>query len=415
MNRWFKCLVVFLSVVAGASADAPADKKGPVVHEWGVFRVNSDVDFANAELRAEWDDLPGFFYGHIKGRVVPQQWGAFEIRKNPIIFFHAAEPVLARVKVGFPGGQAGVWYPATVKPSVFGFDKQPKTGSELEWNLGIKACPNGWQPKNRDNPAPSDKHWLNQVRRVKADDIYACFGESHTDVERDKFLYYDGIFPQGKWLKITVDKDNVSITSQVKTDVYDLTMVERRNDKVRVGRVGKLGAGKTIEKVAFTNVDASRFPVEGAELLVQQITSAGLFEDEARSLVDQWKKEMFEAPGLNLFYRLPQDEYDIRMPLTVTPKPESVVRVGFVFHAHLEPDFAERILELVKHLDSPRFQVRDAATKEIRQIGSAALVHLQRIRSQKGLSLEVRERIDSLIRKWSAREAFDDDAALPKK
>ena len=46
--------------------------KGLVVHEWGVFRVNEDADFANADLRAEWDGLPEFVYGHIKGRVVPQ-------------------------------------------------------------------------------------------------------------------------------------------------------------------------------------------------------------------------------------------------------------------------------------------------------------------------------------------------------
>jgi len=124
---------------------------------------------------------------------------------------------------------------------------------------------------------------------------------------------------------------------------------------------------------------------------------------------------MFEAPGLNLFYRLTQEEYDVRMPLTVTPKPESIVRIGFVFHAHLEPDFAERILELVKQLDSPCFQVRDSATKKLQKIGSAALVELKRIRGHKELSLEVRERLDALIKKWNSADAFDDDTIPPKK
>ena len=83
-----------LSLIAAASAAHGQVKKGLAVHEWGVFRVSEDEDFANAHLRQEWDKLPPFVYGHIKGRVVPQHWGAIEVRLRPIIFFHAAEPTI---------------------------------------------------------------------------------------------------------------------------------------------------------------------------------------------------------------------------------------------------------------------------------------------------------------------------------
>lgn len=405
--KWSVAVLVVVELAAGAWAADPPAKKGLTVHEWGVFRVNTDAAFANAELRAEWDDLPEFMYGHVKGRVVPQHWGAVEIRKRPIIFFHSEAAVRARVKIEFPGGQAGVWYPATERPAVEGFEKQPKIGNVLEWNLGIGQCPNGWIPKNPNYPEIGNKHWVSRIRQVKSDDIYSLYSPNFTEVERDKFLYYDGIFPQGKWLRVAVEADVVSVTSKVKHPVFDVTIIDRRGDKLRVSRVAKLDAGETIKKVEFKDVEASSFPIEGSQILLKQLVDAGLFKDEAESLVDLWKKELFETPGVNLFFRLPQGEYDARLPLTISPKPAEVVRVGLVYQAHLEPDFARTILDLVKQLDSPRFTDRDLAFKKLRQIGPAALVQLQRLKDRKDLSVEVREKIDVLIKKWDAIEAFD--------
>jgi hypothetical protein len=380
---------------------------GLVVHEWGVFRVNDDAEFANADLRALWDDLPGFAYGHIKGRLVPQHWGAFEIRKNPVVFFHAPKPMVIRMKIDFPGGMAGVWFPATMIPTVDGLERQPKAGNTLEWFLGIKACPENWRPKNPALQEVGAKHWVNHLRRVKADEVFTQFSHNPTDVEREKFVYYDGIFPQGKWLKLVVDKERISLTSRVKHPVFDVTIVDRRGDAVKVARIAKLAAGETIENVAFKEAEPSRFVSEAGETLVKQLVGSGLFEDEAQSLLDTWRKDMFETPGLCMFYRMPQAEYDTRLPMRITHETATVTRVGLVYHGHLEPDFAERVLELVKQLDSPRFAQRDAATKKLLAIGPAALVQLQRLRGRKELSVEVRERIDALVKRWSTAEAFE--------
>jgi hypothetical protein len=401
----FACAV--LLPIANTAYAEPA-QNSLVVHEWGIFRVNSDVDFANADMRAEWDNLPEFVYGHIKGRVVPQHWGAVEIRKRPIIFFHAAEPMTARVKIDFPGGMPGVWYPATINPAVFGGELQPKTGTSLEWSLGIKQLPQGWRPKQATGPAVSEKHCFARLRQVQCDEIFAAYSENPVDVEREKFLYYDGLFPQGKWLKVGVDKDRVTLTSQVRAPVFDVTVVDRRSDKlVRIGRIAKLESGETIRSVAFEDIEAPSFAAQASGMLLKQLVAARLYEDEASSLVDLWRKDLFETPGLHLFFRLSQAEYESRMPMTIGPLPKEVVRVGLVFQGHLEPDFAERILELVKQFDSARFADRDAAMKKLLQIGPAALVQIQKLRGSRDLSVEVRERIDVLIKKWNAKEGFD--------
>jgi hypothetical protein len=409
--KWLTILggLMLMTPSAGAAIEPlnVPSAKGLTVHEWGVFRVNEDVDFANADLRAEWDDLPPFVYGHIKGRVVPQHWGAYEIRRRPIIFFHAKQPALVRLRVAFPGGQAGVWWPATEIPAVDRSQKEPKFGNFLEWNLAIKESPSNWLSKNTAPKVVLGKHWMERLREVKSDAVFARFGPRNDDVESERFLYYDGIFPQGKWLAFDVTKDRMALTSRVKHPVFDVTVVDRRGEKVRIGRIDKIEPNETIKEIKFAEVDASRFASEAAETLLKQLIGAGLFDDEARSLVDLWKKELFETPGINAFYRIPQAEYDARLPLTITPKPDSVVRVGLVYQAHLEPDFSERILELVKLLDSDTFAQRDAAMKKLLAIGPAALVQLKRLQATKGLSVEVRERIDVLVRKWAAKDAFE--------
>lgn len=407
MNRVAMVALIAAFAISTVAPAAEPMAKGLAVHEWGVFKVSQDVDFANAAMRAVWDELPQFVYGHIKGRAVPQHWGAFELRNRPIIFFHAQDLVLVRVKVDFPGGMAGVWYPATDKPAVFGAQKQPKVSTTLEWNVSVKQPAKGWLPKSPIPVPVSEKHWFERLRQVKSDEIFAQYSPNPRDVEREKFIYYDGLFPHEKWLDIKVDNQKVVLTSKVKHPVFDVTVVDRRSEKVRVGRFAKFDAGAVSQEIAFTDADASRFASEAAEALTKQLTGAGLFEDEAKSLVDLWKQELFESPGLSLFYRLSPAEYDARLPLTITPKPDSVVRVGLIHHSHLEPDFAERILELVKQLDAAKFAERDAAMKKLQAIGPAALVQMQRLRERKDLSVEVRERIDALVKKWSAKEAFD--------
>src|SRR5262249_20299221 len=161
---------------------------------------------------------------------------------------------------------------------------QPKVGNSLEWDLAVGRCPDGWRPNRPDFPEAPDRHWVAELRRsVKADDVFARFGYGDADVEREKFVYYDGIFPQGKWLKFEVTKDCVSITNRVKHPVFDITIVDRRGEgKVRVGRMEKLEPGATVKEVVFANVDSSKFASEAAELLVKQLGAAGLNEDEAR-------------------------------------------------------------------------------------------------------------------------------------
>ena len=248
------CLLPLLFAFA-PDAPEPAVAKGLVVHEWGVFRVHEDSEVANADIRAEWDSQPAFIYGNISGRVVPVNWGPAEFRRQPVVFFHSPQPLTVRMIIDFPGGMPGVWWPGTMSPASRGTVK-PVIGTALDWQLHLKEAPPGRRPQHNGLREVPKGNWVETMRAVQCDEVYAIFGQGPLDLDREKFVFYDGIFPQGKWLRVTVDKNHVSLLSRVAHPVHDVTVIDRRSDgKVRVGRLPKLDAGAEVKDVAFVEVE----------------------------------------------------------------------------------------------------------------------------------------------------------------
>jgi len=397
---------------ARAGALAGPVHKGLALHEWGVWRVHTDLELAGADMRAVWDGLPKFVYGQVSARDLPTHWTQRNADK-PVIFFHAADPVDVNLRIDFPGGLPGVWWPGTVSPAVHdGKLVGNKPFRSLTWDLRIKKP----RPSQRAEGMPpvDDGHWVKTLRAVKADDVFAQVGEVGFGYERERFVYYDGLLPRANWVTIQFAKDKISVANQAKHAVFDLTVVDGKADRVRVARLAKLDAGAAATELRFDTMDLERWPYTGVATLTKQLQDAGLNEDEAGALVELWRKDLFLTDGITLFYRLPQEEYDRQLPLSVTPRPEKLVRVGLAVHPHVEPDLKERVDALVKDLDDNQFAVRQQAMTKLEAMGRAAFVHLARIRKQGWyndgqkqvqLSLELRRRIDLLLEKHDAQGA----------
>ena len=57
------------------------------------------------------------------------------------------------------------------------------------------------------------------------------------------------------------------------------------------------------------------------------LADQGLLQSEAEAMVQTWWKSYFDAPGLRIFWVLPEKQTDDILPLEVTPAPEKTVRV----------------------------------------------------------------------------------------
>ncbi|HEY1861642.1 MAG TPA: hypothetical protein VGG61_14880, partial [Gemmataceae bacterium] len=225
--------------------------------------------------------------------------------------------------------------------------------------------------------------------------------------ECERFIYYDGLVPVGKRVAITVEKDKVFVANRVKHPLFDVTVVDRRTpDHIRIARIAKLEAGAKATDLDFAEVGSKEWPEAELVVLTKQLMDAGLFEDEAKSLAEVWKKDIFQADGLTLFFRLPQDEYEKLLPMKLKPRPERLVRVGLVLHPHCEPDFADRVAALAKDLDDDEFDTRELAQKRLEDMGRAAYVHLRRLR-EKVKSAEMQRRLDDLLDRHDTAGAID--------
>ena len=380
----------------------PPPAKGLVVHEWGVWRVHNDVELANADMRAIWDGLPKFVYGQVSGRNLPRHWQNLEPVDRPVLFFHTPAALALEVRIDFPSGLPAVWWPGTTEPAVrdgriVGRQREDAPFRHLQWNLNVKQAPPTRRGRELVLERIDDKHWVTTLRKVKADDVFAQVGESRFGCERERFLYYDGLLPRGDWVTLSFDKERIRLSSKAKHPLFDVTMIDRRTTgKARVARLAKLDAGTNEKELEFKEIDRAALAKEGPDTLLRQLEDAGLFKDEAGALVDLWRTELFESAGLTLFYRLPQEEFERLLPLTLKPRAEKLVRVGLVVHPYCEPDLAKRVEELVKQLNDDSYEKREAAQKRLAEMGRAAYSHLVRLRKTVE-EAEVRARLDRLL------------------
>ena len=413
MNAIRCSLSVLVLFLAGSIslAEEPVEKD-LTVHEWGVFRVHTDAEMASADLAREWNDLPDFVYGHISGRNIPQHYGAIEIRRRPIVFFHAARPLEVQMKIDFPGGMPGVWWPGTISPAREG-EQRVKLSSSLLWELGIKVPPRGRVPKTISPPEVAKDHWIQKLRQVKCDEVFAKYSQHPLDMERERFVYYDGIFPQGKWLKIAVADGTLTVSNQVKHPVFDVTVIDHRDEKqIRIARIGELQSGMDFTPAGFESGSGDEFATQAAKKLTSQLVMAGLFEDEAQVLTDLWRKELFEAPGLHVCFRLSQEEYERRLPMTLSPRAASLVRVGLVVQTHPDPALEEIVAALVKNLDADDFAAREVAQKKLQALGRPIYGHLMRLHKM-DLSAEVRNRMRTILVEIDSSLAFPQQREQP--
>jgi len=370
-----------------AAEPAPA-ADAPVLHEWGVFGTYDDVELANADMKAEWDALPKFVNGRLPGRLTSYHGPV----AKPVIYVHAGKPTTFDLTIGFPGGAAAVWWPAAAKPTM------QESSDDLQWKVHAGAMPEGrGNPKLRDVPAD---HWMSTLRKSKASPVFSA--GSYTNAfpgqvwDREQFLYYDGVLPAVRAITIVEADGKVTVSNTSTFAVHDVYVIDRRTGRTKAATIDTLGAGAKAT-VSPADADAAQLTTD----LAARVKAAGLFDEEADHLAKIWRKEFFEGEGLTAVFRLPQSEYDKRLPAKVTPAPKAFVRVGLVHYKWTDPTLAAKVAELVKQFDADEFRKREAAEKALAAMGKPALAHLWKQRAA-AQSAEVRSRLTVLLSKFEA-------------
>jgi hypothetical protein len=360
--------------VVAPEPSRPAAPDRLVVHEWGTFTSFSGSDGAPVNFSPSNDDLPPFVYGQ-EGEADSK---ASRLRRDgtvsmetPVLYFYAGARTRASVRVEFPSGWITEWYPyAAGAPRPLG--RQGKDGGQsIRWEVELLPGEQARFPR-----AEGDNHYY-CARATDATPLRVEFDAREggaaerraTLAQREKFLFYRGVGRFALPVRVrATGGSKVVVKNTSAGTVGGLVLVTARGGRVGFRALGALGPGAEVEG-ALPSADSTPAGLTG--VLTQELTAAGLYEAEARTMVKTWEAAWFGEEGSRLLYLVPRPRADELLPLSVEPRPAEVVRVLVGRHDFVTPEQEAAAERQVRRSQSARAEL-EAAEKELRQLGRFA-------------------------------------------
>ena len=139
-------------------------------------------------------------------------------------------------------------------------------------------------------------------------------------------------------------------------------------------------------------------PAAAADALAawrERLTREGFAEGDVRTILRVLERHALDKRRLTAVYRLDPAEMDRLLPLEVTPTPRKTVRVGLVVARSIDPSVANEVDQLIAQLGHAEWEQREAASKQLAELGAAAKPKLEAALKQK--DMEVVWRAEKLL------------------
>ena len=357
-------VALFFGAAPGASADpAPSERSpnGPrdlVVHEWGTFSTFSGSDGRNLEFQPYDDDLPDFVHGYLPRNSKAGPAGGSISLETPVLYFYTDRPVAAAVQVDFPKGILTEWYPHAVRTDHRLVWPDVRVAPKEDLKLPTERKPSRYYAARQTDAAP-----LKQT----------LWRDNQTITEQEKLLFYRGGGTFDMPLSVRARQDGkVTVRWAGTESVGAMILVRVQGGKVRFQpfELERQNSGVAEADVAVPDRDATAGAL--GDVLAKQLVGQGLFDKEARAMVETWSSAWFGEEGTRVLYFLPDKLTEGLLPLRIDPKPASLVRVLVGRHDVLTPEREQRIDVLVAELKRPTRQAdakQRAAWQELTKLG----------------------------------------------
>jgi hypothetical protein len=372
------------AVVTGGGADEvqvnppPHDEVGHypgtgfVVHEWGTdtIVVGSDGSLQRG-LQHEEEDLPGFVYDRMKAGALEGSTSVAVKMETPVTYFYSDVPRSVNVAVGFPQGVFTQWYPAAMSfwppiagpYSVLGVEEHsdpvfnlafpfstPQCSAKygnvanglLDWGT-IEVLPRGTAPANLPE-ASLDAFTWSHARNVDSNTVrIANAPGALLQPQDEKFLFYRGLGNFDLPVHISVPGNSTITLKNTYAESLSTAFVVRVGEGkgVFLAHEQGIGAGSSLTLSIPSLEGASDLGVftnSLADAVTRALDHTGLYHDEALAMVETWKRQWFGTPGIRVFYLIPQSWTEASIPLTISPTPDSLVRVMMIRAEIIAPE-----------------------------------------------------------------------------
>lgn len=348
----FVCCLVFLafsgSVVSGRSGHPTSVSTDLIAHEWGTFTSIAGRDGHAVEWSPQGgpEDLPRFVE-HIRTADFKSGLRGTVRMETPVLYFYCSSETTVSVKVSFAQGVITEWYPhasriepgpnEVLSPTTL---RDGERNGSIAWN-SVTVSPGVAVNLPQDN---SPNHYY-AARETAAAPVLV---RTRKGVQQEKFLFYRGVSVFSVPVAAQPMADGkVTVRNLGMEEIPDVILFERRGEKLgyRVG--GALQGEMELDPPDLTStVESIGHDLEDV------LIARGLYPDEARAMIETWKKSWFEQ-GSRLFYIVPPQFVNAVLPLSISPSPGQVKRV-FVGRMELITPATEQEVEsaLAKHDDS---------------------------------------------------------------
>lgn len=331
-----------------------ANPEGNVVHEWGTFTMVIDSD----GKQLDWfrplltEPLPAFVYtaGQKKASVLD-----YSVRmETPVIYFHTQQPYVASVAVAFGkeiDGQLTEWFP------------QADTTEGLRWpRVEIDPSEHGPFPLELGG----DHYYA--ARATAAAGLRVPF---ENGIERERFLFYRGLANFSLPLRVAQNGSELRIANEGETAHSRAFWYERRGELATLIDLGARMPG------SVSTIDRSRCELSrrvSIASLEEALVADGLYLDEARAMIETWRRSWF-GEGSRLLFTLPRARIDALLPLTITPTPDRIERVFVGRYEIVTPELHEEILSFAQRLERGEIDTPalEAARQRYERVGYAVM------------------------------------------
>lgn len=371
---------------------APTSMKADpfIVHEWGTFTSFSGADGVQLDFRPNVaNELPAFVETrqHHAAAGLSKSLTYAKLRmETPVTYFYTDRQRDVDVKVQFKQGVLTEFYPPPKEIGPAGFnDVSTVKESFLDWGR-VHLIPQNEFSKAQVS-INGGKYQPAKLPAVSGDDHYGLARETDSaivaakdqfdSVHLEKFLFYRGV---GKFkLPISLEAKGdgrFSVTNFGGGPIRGLFLVHIENGQVRYRQAATLAANGVIylqEPQADSTID------DLAVDMVCSLVEAGLYEKEARAMVNTWRSSWFGEEGTRLLYLVPQPLTDTLLPLTIKPAPEKLVRVLVGRMEVMTPEREQKLRAAIEGMGTCFAATLEPIRSELESLGRFAEPALERL------------------------------------
>ncbi len=298
--------------------------------------------------------------------------------ETPVIYFYsdAANRFSMEAKVRYKNGGVTQWFPKATQfdmwNAISNYDfSNPSHFGKIEWRFDLL-------PKDSKSVSyPVASHTWTAPRNTSSNIV--CVG-----TQKEKFLFYRGIGHfEDAYLKVEFNKKGKLLLRNLTQSAIPYLLVYEKciDGQIRVwGSEEKLAPLKPVFYSKPTTLYSTYQFDSTLQAFANKLTEAGLFQDEAKAMLDTWKSSYFDKPGLKVFWILPRVLTDEILPISFEPIPQNFERVLVARSEILTPEFENKLNTNLSSFIKKTFSTSNGVTSTtIDYVDRFYLAYLERL------------------------------------